>query len=258
MDYLFSQIGKFMRRIRAAERLFLFLDYDGTLTPIVSHPDKANLSEEVRRLLLAFKKNPKILLAIVSGRSLEDIRNRVSLKGIYFIGNHGLEIFTPGCGIKQLIPEKVVPELKRIQDRLNNQLKDYKGVLIEDKGCILTIHYRNADPRWIPPLLMALKQEIKDSVVQLCLGFGKMVFEIKPKSEVNKGTAVLELLNQVSQDRVLPLYIGDDQTDEDAFKVLKKGITIFVGLPSLISAKYYVNDPLDVYQFLKTLKEELG
>ena len=257
MNYLFDRIGKILKRIRAAERIFFFLDYDGTLTPIVSHPEEAILPKKTRALLLAFKRNPRFPLAIVSGRSLKDIRKFVGLKGIYYIGNHGLEIFAPKSGVRQLIPDEIVSELGRIRDRLNSYLKDIDGVLMEDKEYILTIHYRNVDAKCVPPILMALKQEIKGSKIPLCLGYGKMVFEIRPKSAVNKGTAVLELLNQVDQDGVLPLYIGDDQTDEDAFKVLKRrGITIFVGLSGNSSAQYYVNDPFEVYQFLKMVQEE--
>jgi len=257
VDYLFDRIEKILARLKIAKCVFFFFDYDGTLTPIVSHPEKAILSEETKAFLLALKKNPKFLLAIVSGRSLRDIRRLVGLKKIYYIGNHGLEIFTPKNGTKQLVPKEVFHELVRIRNRLNSQMKDIEGVIIEDKGSILTIHYRNVDPRQVPPVLMALKQEIKSSKTPLCLGFGKMVFEIRPQSTANKGTAVLELLNQVDQDGVLPLYIGDDQTDEDAFRVLnRRGITIFVGLSGNSSAQYYVNDLFEVYQFLKMVQEE--
>jgi len=259
VDYLFGRIEKILAQLKRAKCIFFFFDYDGTLTPIVSRPEQAILSEEIKALLLALKKNPKFLLAIVSGRSLKDIRNVVGLKKIYYIGNHGLEIFVPRRGTRQIISEKIVRELARIRNRLNNLLKDVDGIQIEDKGCILTIHYRNVDPRWVPPILMALKKEIKESGIPLCLGYGKMVFEIRPQSTENKGTAVLELLNHVNQGGVLPLYIGDDQTDEDAFKALKKiGMTIFVGLPSHSSAQYYVEDSSEVYQFLKIIKEELG
>ena len=259
MDYLFDRIEKILARLKRAKCIFFFLDYDGTLTPIVSSPEQAILSEETKALLLDLKKNPKFLLAIVSGRSLRDIRKLVSLKRIYYVGNHGLEIFTPKKGTKQLIPEEVFRELARIRNRLNSEMKDIEGILIEDKGSILTIHYRNVDPKCVPPILMALKQEIKGSKIPLGLGYGKMVFEIRPQSTANKGTAVLELLNQIDRDEILPLYIGDDQTDEDAFKALKKiGITIFVGLPSHSSAQYYVEDSSEVHQFLKITKEELG
>jgi len=257
MNYLFDRIEKILRRLRVAKRIFFFLDYDGTLTPIVSHPEEANLSEEMKRVLLALKKIPKVRLSIVSGRSLKDIRNRVGLKGIFYIGNHGLEIFEPQKGRKPLFDEEVVPELKRIRDRLDQKLRGIEGTIIEDKGYVLAIHYRNVDPRWVPSILMMLKQEVRESITPLCLGFGKMVFEIRPKSNVNKGTVVLELLNQVDQDGVLPLYIGDDQTDEDAFRVLnRRGITIFVGLSGNSSAQYYVNDPLEVHHFLKIIINE--
>ena len=111
---------------------FFFFDYDGTLTPIVSHPEKAILSEETKALLLALKKNPKSLLAIVSGRSLKDIRNLVGLKKIYYVGNHGLEIFIPRRGSKQIIPEKIVRELARIRNRLNSLLKDVDGQVLDN------------------------------------------------------------------------------------------------------------------------------
>jgi len=259
VDYLFDRVEKVLLKLKTANRIFFFFDYDGTLTPIVSHPEKAILPEETRTLLLALKKNPKFLLAIVSGRSLKDIRKLVGLKGVYYVGNHGLEVFAPKRGIKKMVPEEVAPELGRIRDRLNNQLKDVGGVFIEDKGWILAIHYRNVDPRQVPPIIMALKKEIKDSMVPVCLGHGKMVSEIRPQSTANKGTAVLGLLDQVSQNELFPIYIGDDQTDEDAFKALRKiGITIFVGLPSHSSAQYYAKDPSEVYQFLKLAQRELG
>jgi len=258
VDYLFNHTEKILARLKTANLIFFFLDYDGTLTPIVSHPEKAILPEETRALLLALKKNPKFLLAIVSGRSLKDIRKLVGLKGVYYVGNHGLEVFAPKRGIKKLVPEEVVPELGRIRDRLNSQLKDVDGVLIEDKEWILAIHYRNVDPRQVPPIFIALKQEIKDSMVPLCLGHGKMVFEIRPQSMVDKGTAVLGLLDQVNQDGLFPVYVGDDQTDEDVFQALKKiGMTIFVGLPGRSSAKYYVNEPFEVHHFLKMVQEEV-
>jgi trehalose-phosphatase len=257
VDYLFDRIEKILAQLKSAKSIFFFFDYDGTLTPIVSHPEQAILSEETKTLLLTLKKSPRFLLAIVSGRSLKDIRNLVGLKKIYYIGNHGLEIFTPQRGTKQIISKEVFLELARIRNRLNSQFNVVDGLIIEDKGCILTIHYRNVDLKHVPPILMALKKEIKGSRIPLCLGYGKMVFEIRPQSTANKGTAVLEVLNQIDRDGVLPLYIGDDQTDEDAFKILKRrGITIFVGLSGNSSAQYYVNDPFEVYQFLKMVQEE--
>ena len=186
MEYLFDRIEKILARLKSAKCIFFFFDYDGTLTPIVSHPEQAVLSEEIKILLMTLKKNPKFLLAIVSGRSLKDIRKLVGLKKIYYVGNHGLEIFTPRKGTKHIISEEIFQELSRIRNRLNSQLKDVDGIQLEDKGCILTLHYRNVDPQKVPPILMALKKEINNSGHPLCLGFGKMVFEIRPESNINK------------------------------------------------------------------------
>lgn len=259
MNYLFDRIEKILRRLRVAKRIFFFLDYDGTLTPIVSHPEEAYLSEEMKRVLLALKKIPKVRLSIVSGRSLKDIRNRVGLKGIFYIGNHGLEIFEPQKGRKPLFDEEVVPELKRIRDRLDQKLRGIEGTIIEDKGYVLAIHYRNVDPRWVPSMLMAIKQEIQNVLVPLYLDFGKYVFEVRPKSTVNKGTVVLDLLSKANQNGMVPVYIGDDRTDEDVFRALKRGVTIFVGMPEPVafSARYYVKDPSEVYEFLKMIQKDL-
>lgn len=258
MKYLFNRIGKILTQLKSAGQLFFFFDYDGTLTPIVSHPEKAKLSRKLKLLLTEFRNNPKCLLAIVSGRSLQDIKDRVGLEGIYYVGNHGLEIFGPGYEVNHLSQEEFIPELKKIQDRLKSRFKGIKGLFFEDKGCILAIHYRNVKPEWVPSLLIAMKQEVKNSPLSLCLSFGKMVFEIRPEADVNKGAAVQELLNQIPKGKVFPLYIGDDQTDEDAFRIIdRRGITIFVGLSSNSSAHYYVHDPFEIYQFLKIIQREL-
>jgi len=259
VDYLFDWIEKILTRLKSAQSIFFFLDYDGTLTPIVPHPEQAILSEKTKTLLLALKRNPKFLLAIVSGRSLKDIRNLVGLKNIYYVGNHGLEIFMPRRGIKQIISEEIFQGLSRIRKRLNHLLKDVDGIYIEDKGCILAIHYRNVDPGWVPSILKILAQEVKESVVPFSLSSGKKVFEIRPRSFVNKGTAVSEILRGMGPNGTLPVYIGDDQTDEDAFNALKrKGMTIVVGVPSNSLAHYNLKDPSEVHEFLKIVQKELG
>ena len=107
---------------------------------------------------------------------------------------------------------------------------------------------------------MILEQEIKKSIAPLCLRFGKKVFEIRPQCPVNKGTASLDLMGKADQNGVLPVYMGDDQTDEDAFRILKRrGVTIFVGIPkpTISSAQYYVKDPSEVHRFLKKIEENL-
>jgi trehalose-phosphatase len=206
------------------------------------------------------KRIPKISLAIVSGRSLRDIRNRVGLKGIYYVGNHGMEIFEPQSGVRQLLPKRVVRGLDVISDRLNFEFKGIEGILVENKKYTLSIHYRNVDPRWTPFIQLKLRQEIKASVIPLQLCRGKKVFEIRPKSKVDKGTAVLSLLGKEKNSEILPVYIGDDRTDEDAFRSLKrKGITVLVSRPRPVAslAQYCVRGPSEVHQFLEMIQGSL-
>jgi trehalose-phosphatase len=261
MNFLFNHLREVLDRVRASKKIFFFLDYDGTLTDIVPHPDDACLSEEMKTTLTLLKRSPKVSLAMVSGRSLRDIRNRVGLKGIYYVGNHGMEIFDPQSGIRQLLPKSVIRGLEVISDRLNFEFKGIEGILVENKKYTLSIHYRNVDPRWTPSIQMRLHQEIRVSVIPLQLCRGKKVFEIRPKSEVDKGTAVLSLLGKEKNSGILPIYIGDDRTDEDAFRSLKrKGITVLVGRPHPVAslAQYSVGGPSEVHQFLQMIQDSLS
>jgi trehalose 6-phosphate phosphatase len=163
--------------------------------------------------------------------------------------------------MRQLLPKETIGTLRTICDRLNCHFKGIEGILVEDKRCTLAVHYRTVDPRWVPSILMILEQEIKKSITPLCLHFGKMIFEVRPRRPVNKGTTILDLLGKADQNGVLPIYMGDDQTDEDAFRVLKRrGITIVVGIPkpTISSAQYYVKDPSEVHGFLKKIEENLA
>jgi trehalose-phosphatase len=260
MNFLFDHLREILDRVGASKKIFFFLDYDGTLTDIVPHPDDARLSEEMKTTLTLLKRSPKVSLAIVSGRSLRDIRNRVGLKGIYYVGNHGMEVFEPQSGVRQLFPKRVARGLEVISDRLNFEFRGIEGIFVENKKWTLSIHYRNVDPRWAPSIQMKLHQEIKGSIIPLHLCRGKKVFEIRPQSEVDKGTAVLSLLGKEKKGGILPIYIGDDRTDEDAFRSLKrKGITVLVSRPRPVasSAQYYARDPSEVHHFLERIRSSL-
>jgi trehalose-phosphatase len=259
MKYLFDDLKSIFEKIRESEHLFLLSDFDGTLTPIVSHPEEAWLSGAMKRLLAEFARLPDTALAIISGRSLRDLRGRIGLKGVSYAGNHGLEIFEPGKGIKRFIPEQVVHELRKLRDRLKSQWMESKGAFIEDKGCILAVHYRNVEAKWVPPLLSNLGMEIGRSSL-FYLSQGKKVFEVRPRCGIHKGTAVLELLNGSNGKKTLPIYIGDDQTDEDAFRALGrlKGVTVHVGREGYSRANYFVKDHTEVHRFLRMVQEQSG
>lgn len=258
MKYLFDCWDK-LKEDLASKYMYLFLDYDGTLTPIAESPDKAIISQETKNILETLTKKSRCKLAIISGRALKDIKDMVGIHGIIYVGNHGMEIEGPKIKFRAFISQEVKNIIAKIRDELDKKLSGVKGVFIEDKGLALSIHYRMARKE-DRELIGTIFREITTPYLtrkKIKIGQGKMVFEIKPPSEWDKGKITLWLLARegaYSKDRILPLYIGDDMTDEDAFKVLRnRGLTIFVGKSTGSYAEYYLKDPYDVTKFLKQI-----
>jgi len=240
--------------------IMLFLDYDGTLTPIVSTPEKAFISQGVKELLNELSKSPKCKLAIISGRSLSDIRVLVGLKDIIYAGNHGLEIEGPKIKFESQVSQRLKSIIRHIYEDAVSKLSKIKGVLIEDKGLTISVHYRLVAKKDIQQFLSIFNEITDPSIVRgkIKINAGKKVYEIRPPVMWDKGKVVLWFLVRqqflLEKNKILPVYIGDDVTDEDAFKVLKnKGITIFVGNPKPSYAQYYLKDTNEVKEFLKRI-----
>jgi len=256
MDYLFARWDEIKKEL-SNKFIFLFLDYDGTLTPIVETPNKALMPQEIRELLKKFLKSSDYALAIISGRSLNDIKNIVGLKKIIYVGNHGLEIDGPKIKFESRVSSRLKSIIRRLYEDMKNKLTEIKGVLIEDKGLSISIHHRLVDRKDLP-LLQSIFTEIINPYVKrdrIKIDSGKEVYEIKPSVKWDKGKVVLWLLARqqfvVREKPLLPIYIGDDATDEDAFKVLEnKGLTIFVGKPKPSYARYYLKNTKEVAEFL--------
>lgn len=248
----FSEIKKKLQ----GRQLALFLDYDGTLTPIVSRPEDALLSDEMRRIVRELAS--KCMVAVISGRDLEDVKKRVSIDAIFYAGSHGFDISGPN-GFKNELPEakKLIPLLKKAAGEMEEMVKEFPGAQIERKKFSVAIHFRNVDE----PQKNELKERVKyrcRNYAGLKLNQGKQVLDLGPDLDWNKGTAVLWLLDQLPiKNSVIPLYIGDDLTDEDAFAALRaKGISIIVREEAReTQADYALNSPKDVQLFLKSLLE---
>jgi trehalose 6-phosphate phosphatase len=252
MKHLFKDWEYIQTRIQQAQNLFLFLDYDGTLTPIVSRPELALCPPEVKRHLEELRNLPKVYLAIISGRSLEDLRGKVGVSNIIYVGNHGLEIEYPNGSHKKILSSARISELKRITQNLQNSLKEISGILFEEKGPILSIHYRNVPQKFFVQIPQKLEEELSQWKDRWKMASGKMVFEIRPKVNFHKGKAVREILKTFPSLGFLPFYLGDDQTDEDAFRVLKgQGISVFIGPGTLpAEADFFLRNPKEVQEFL--------
>jgi trehalose-phosphatase len=259
MKYLFAHWNSVRRRI-AGKYVVLLLDYDGTLTPIVETPDRARIPEQIKQLLKALSTNPRCTLAIISGRGLKDIKKKVGLRNIIYSGNHGLQIEGPNIRFEAPVSPGYRTILQKIKSELRRRLSHIKGILLEDKGLSLALHYRLVRGRLVPFVVWALLKIATPYVREkkIVITLGKKVFEVRPPIEWNKGNAILWLLNKhksaLRHKPIMPVYIGDDVTDEDAFRVLKnKGLTVFVGNPQKSDAKYYLKNTKEVSKFLKWL-----
>jgi trehalose 6-phosphate phosphatase len=168
------------------------------------------------------------------------------------VGNHGLEIENPAGKHKKILSPVRKRELKKITQNLKESLKETPGILFEEKGPILSIHYRTVPPVFFTRVHQAVEEESQQWRNRWKMASGKMVLEIRPNVDFNKGKAVGEILKTFPSQGLLPIYIGDDQTDEDAFRVLKgKGITVHIGSGRLPSeADFFLRNPGEVQEFL--------
>lgn len=252
---LWEHIDEILARMRNAGRLLLLLDFDGTLAPIVVDPSAARLPLPVRDLLVSLAGSRRTLPAVISGRALDDVRTRVGIPGLTYAGNHGLEIEGPGFRFVEPEAERLRPLIAGACASLSGRLRGVPGVEVENKGLTAAVHYRNA-PASQNQVLEAVWDEVVRRDRGLAIRMGKMICEVRPAVEWNKGSAALWLCSRLAGGQtVLPICAGDDQTDEDAFAALPGGVTVKVGEPLGTAAAYYVGGPDDVGQFLKWIAE---
>jgi alpha,alpha-trehalase len=239
----------------AGRRIALFLDYDGTLTPIVDTPEKAVIPDDIREALAALARQCPV--GVISGRDLNDVREKVGIDSVVYAGSHGFEIAgSKEFPVSRRVGEEFLPLLDRAAQELVAKLTGIPALLVERKKFAIAVHYRLVDPQRVKEIEGAV-----DGVVARFPGLrksaGKKVFELQPEVDWHKGKALLALLDLLELDRddVLPVYIGDDRTDEDAFRVLKRrGIAIVVReRPYPTAAAYSLRSPAEVGQFLGLL-----
>eukprot|EP00899_Mesostigma_viride_P004742 jgi/Mesvir1/14269/Mv09700-RA.1 len=264
----FDQI--FSRTI--GRQLAVFLDYDGTLSPIVENPDMAFMSDEMRSAVRQVAS--QFPTAIVSGRGREKVANFVQLEELFYAGSHGMDIAGP-------LPETVslwnqMPsmgpavrfqpalEYAAIADsacsHLRSRLRHIPGAYVEHNVYCLSVHLRQVDPRYWEEMRQAVADVIAASDGVLRGMTGRKVLEVRPNISWNKGMALeflLESSGLSSRDDVTCIYLGDDRTDEDAFRVLADkgyGFGVLVSsVPKDTCAKYSLRDPAEVCRFLKRL-----
>ena len=253
IDSLFSKAG--------ARSPVFFLDYDGTLTPIVERPEDAVLSAAMREALTALA--ARATVAIVSGRDLADVRKRVGLDRLYYAGSHGFDLAGPD-GWRHEHPEghRFLRSLDAVEGALGKAVAAIEGAQVERKRYAVAVHYRRAAPDDWPKVEAAVDAALADHHDLRKTG-GKMIFELRPAIDWDKGRAVLWMLDALGLDATshLPVYIGDDETDEDAFRALSGiGVGILVRDDETDStlATYVLNGTDEVRKLLRAVGDRLG
>ena len=239
--------------------MLLLLDYDGTLSPIAPRPELAVLPVETRNSLRTLNSQEAFSLGIVSGRGLDDVAAMVDVPGLIYAGNHGLEI--QGAGEDFVHPEakELKPVIDSILSDLNEGLSGLEGVLVEDKGLTLSVHYR-LTPEALRPQVHAGFEAVLGNYGgsgRVRITRGKEVLEVRPAIPWDKGRAIAKIASLFSADS-LSVFIGDDVTDEDGFAAIHElgGISVFVGAArEPTHALYRVDSPAEVAETLKLLSE---
>lgn len=248
-----------IRQARAAAgSLLLGLDFDGTLAPIVPLPDDAALPAATRPLLQALVGRKDTSVAMISGRGLADLARRVELPGVFYAGNHGLEIEGPGVQRVHQEAERARGHLAELVRTLEERLPRLPGVIVEDKGLTVSVHYRLVDDEQQAAAIRRIVHDSCGAVDGMRASDGKKVVEIRPDVDWHKGRALGFLRDTLGArgDGHPVLFIGDDRTDEDAFQELgDEGWSIVVGdpPPAGTAARAALASTSEVAEFLRGL-----
>ncbi|XP_060181007.1 probable trehalose-phosphate phosphatase F isoform X1 [Lycium barbarum] len=277
-----SALNSFQQIVSHAKnkKIVIFLDYDGTLSPIVDDPDRAFISADMRSAVRDVAKH--FPTAIISGRSRDKVYQLVGLTELYYAGSHGMDIMLPirnevctnGSLIKSTDQQgkevnlfqparEFLPMIDEVFRTLVDKTKEVKGAKVENHKFCASVHYRNVDENSWSVVAQCVHDVLKE-YPRLRQTHGRKVLEVRPVIDWDKGKAVeflLESLGFRNSHDVLPIYIGDDRTDEDAFKVLRgryQGYGILVSTsPKESNAIFSLRDTSEVKEFLESLAKTM-
>ena len=242
-----------------APGIFAFFDFDGTLAEIAPTPADVLFGELQKGWLKDFISLPECSVGIISGRPIDELRRLIGLNQIFYVGCHGLEWAAPdGEVYTSWANQSIVDALRSLRDDMSKAVADADGIILEDKGMALALHYRRADR----DTAMAARKEFVRTVhgyqqqgVKLEISAGKEVIEAKPTG-MTKDDAIKQILARYAS-TALPIYIGDERSDEAAFEAIADiGLAILVAeTPRETAATLFLKDPTEVYLFLRRVTD---
>ncbi len=242
--------------VAGARRPAFFFDFDGTLSEIVDDPDAATLVPGAAKALTSLAALYPV--AVLSGRGLSDIRERIDIPGLWYAGSHGFETVSPdGSAYSNETAAAAVPALETAAADLAGRFAAIEGVAVEHKRYAVAVHYRNAAAH-VAPSISAAVHDIGRRL-GLKVTTGRKVVELRPDIDWDKGRTLRWIVERITgQEPLLPIFIGDDLTDEDAFDaVLHDGIGIVVRHTEdgdrATGARYSLDNPDRVREFIERL-----
>jgi trehalose 6-phosphate phosphatase len=248
--HLFEHWDRIARRIRENERLALFLDFDGTLVRIAPLPDHVRLEEETRNVLRKLAAHQKVTLAVISGRQRAELRRHIGLRNMKYMGLYGWE----SDGNKMApFPDRVA--LVRALLSLLAELPSYPGVWIEPKRSTFSVHLKDTSSDTQKRVREQVKKRVKPLSETLKVMANLRDVEVAPVSIGDKGVAVRKLLDSPDVRGALPIYFGDDFSDEPAFAAAAEGISVLVGKRRATRAQYSLRGPVEVAEALSRMEK---
>ena len=240
-------------RLSTAPRICILSDLDGTLVPIEQRPEQVKLPAVVRHLLTSFVRCGRGTAGIVSGRALDDLISRVSVDGIWYVGNHGFEVRTPGGAETRFFDAADVEYVSQVRDELATETASVPGVLLEHKGPVVAVHYRQVEIPRMAEVERAFFRVMEHHRHRMMVANGDRVFEARIRGVRNKGTAVRHIRRELPAGSLV-IYFGDDVTDADAFRELQgTGIGVEIGGKDPSLAHYTLPDPSAVWNVLQKI-----